>query len=85
MRTGPSQAEDFWHGQLVRTPSMGTTGQQRSTHTWRSRRGRARKQGRRERQHVSPTGAQWILDHPDTAAWVDRDPAPVSGLPGRSA
>jgi len=29
--------------------------------------------------------AQWVLDHPDTAAWVDRDPAPVSGLPGRSA
>jgi peptidoglycan/xylan/chitin deacetylase (PgdA/CDA1 family) len=28
--------------------------------------------------------AQWVLDHPDTAAWVDRDPAPVSGLPGRS-
>lgn len=24
-------------------------------------------------------------DHPDTAAWVDREPAPVSGLPGRSA
>jgi peptidoglycan/xylan/chitin deacetylase (PgdA/CDA1 family) len=29
--------------------------------------------------------AQWVLDHPDTAIWVDRDPAPVSGLPGRSA
>jgi hypothetical protein len=29
--------------------------------------------------------AQWILDHPDAAAWVDRDPAPVSGLPGRSS
>jgi len=29
--------------------------------------------------------AQWVLDHPDIAAWVDRDPAPVSGLPGRSA
>jgi hypothetical protein len=29
--------------------------------------------------------AQWVLDHPDTAAWVDRRPAPVSGLPGRSA
>jgi peptidoglycan/xylan/chitin deacetylase (PgdA/CDA1 family) len=29
--------------------------------------------------------AQWVLDHPDTAAWVDRDPAPVSGLPGRSS
>jgi hypothetical protein len=29
--------------------------------------------------------AQWVLDHPDTAAWAERDPAPVSGLPGRSA
>jgi peptidoglycan/xylan/chitin deacetylase (PgdA/CDA1 family) len=29
--------------------------------------------------------AQWVLEHPDTTAWVDRDPAPVSGLPGRSA
>jgi hypothetical protein len=29
--------------------------------------------------------AQWILSRPDTAAWVDRAPAPVSGLPGRSA
>jgi peptidoglycan/xylan/chitin deacetylase (PgdA/CDA1 family) len=29
--------------------------------------------------------AQWVLDHSDAAAWVDRDPAPVSGLPGRSA
>jgi peptidoglycan/xylan/chitin deacetylase (PgdA/CDA1 family) len=29
--------------------------------------------------------AQWVLGHPDTAAWVDRAPAPVSGLPGRSA
>jgi hypothetical protein len=29
--------------------------------------------------------AQWVLDHSDTAAWADRDPAPVSGLPGRSA
>ena len=28
--------------------------------------------------------AHWTLDHPDSAAWVDRDPAPVSGLPGRS-
>jgi peptidoglycan/xylan/chitin deacetylase (PgdA/CDA1 family) len=27
---------------------------------------------------------QWTLDHPDTAAWVNRDPAPISGLPGRS-
>jgi hypothetical protein len=26
-----------------------------------------------------------FLDHPDTAAWVCREPAPVSGLPGRSA
>lgn len=23
--------------------------------------------------------AQWVLDHPGTAAWVDRDPAPLSG------
>jgi peptidoglycan/xylan/chitin deacetylase (PgdA/CDA1 family) len=29
--------------------------------------------------------AQWVLDHPDMAVWADRDPAPVSGLPGRSA
>ena len=29
--------------------------------------------------------AQWVLDHPGTAAWVDRDPAPLSGLAGRSA
>jgi hypothetical protein len=29
--------------------------------------------------------AQWVLGHLDTAAWVDRAPAPVSGLPGRSA
>ncbi|MGW4241704.1 polysaccharide deacetylase family protein [Nocardia sp. NPDC004722] len=29
--------------------------------------------------------AQWALDHPDTTPWVDRDPAPISGLPGRSA
>jgi peptidoglycan/xylan/chitin deacetylase (PgdA/CDA1 family) len=29
--------------------------------------------------------AQWVLDHPDSAMWVTRDPAPVSGLPGRSA
>lgn len=28
--------------------------------------------------------AQWVLTHPDSALWVDRDPAPVSGLPGRS-
>ena len=26
-----------------------------------------------------------LPDHPDTAAWVDRSPAPVSGVPGRSA
>ena len=29
--------------------------------------------------------ARSALDHPDSTAWVDRDPAPVSGLPGRSA
>jgi peptidoglycan/xylan/chitin deacetylase (PgdA/CDA1 family) len=29
--------------------------------------------------------ARYTLDHPDDMAWVDRDPAPVSGLPGRSA
>lgn len=29
--------------------------------------------------------ARWTLDHPETALWVDRDPAPVSGLPGRNA
>ncbi len=29
--------------------------------------------------------AQWVLGHLDTAAWLDRAPAPVSGLPGRSA
>ena len=29
--------------------------------------------------------AQWVLDHPDTAAWAGRDPAPVSGLPRWSA
>ncbi|WP_197982031.1 polysaccharide deacetylase family protein [Frigoribacterium sp. CFBP 13712] len=29
--------------------------------------------------------ARWTLDHPEAALWVDRDPAPVSGLPGRSA
>jgi peptidoglycan/xylan/chitin deacetylase (PgdA/CDA1 family) len=28
--------------------------------------------------------AQWVLDHPETATWVDRQPAPISGLPGRS-
>jgi peptidoglycan/xylan/chitin deacetylase (PgdA/CDA1 family) len=28
--------------------------------------------------------AQWTLDHPDTATWVEREPAPISGLPGRS-
>ncbi|MEH3089005.1 MAG: polysaccharide deacetylase family protein [Microbacterium arborescens] len=29
--------------------------------------------------------ARWTLDHPETATWVEREPAPVSGLPGRSA
>jgi hypothetical protein len=29
--------------------------------------------------------ARWALDHLDSTPWVDRDPAPVSGLPGRSA
>ncbi len=29
--------------------------------------------------------AQWVLDHPDTAAWIEREPAPVAGLPGRSS
>ena len=29
--------------------------------------------------------ARWTLEHPDTTLWVDRDPAPVSGLPGRSS
>jgi hypothetical protein len=28
--------------------------------------------------------ADWTLKHADTATWVDRAPAPVSGLPGRS-
>ena len=28
--------------------------------------------------------ARWTLDHADSALWVDRQPAPVSGLPGRS-
>jgi peptidoglycan/xylan/chitin deacetylase (PgdA/CDA1 family) len=28
--------------------------------------------------------ARWTLDYPNTAAWVDRAPAAVSGLPGRS-
>jgi peptidoglycan/xylan/chitin deacetylase (PgdA/CDA1 family) len=28
--------------------------------------------------------ARWTLEHPEDAAWVDRDPAPLSGLPGRS-
>ena len=28
--------------------------------------------------------AQWVFDHPDTTPWVNRDPAPISGLPGRS-
>jgi len=29
--------------------------------------------------------AQWALDHADSTTWVDREPAPASGLPGRSA
>ena len=29
--------------------------------------------------------AQWVLDRSGAAAWIDREPAPVSGLPGRSA
>lgn len=29
--------------------------------------------------------ADWILAHPETAAWVEREPAPVSGVPGSSA
>jgi peptidoglycan/xylan/chitin deacetylase (PgdA/CDA1 family) len=29
--------------------------------------------------------AAWALDHADSTPWVDRAPAPVSGLPGRSA
>jgi peptidoglycan/xylan/chitin deacetylase (PgdA/CDA1 family) len=28
--------------------------------------------------------AEWTLEHADTATWVNRKPAPVSGLPGRS-
>lgn len=28
--------------------------------------------------------ADWILQNQETALWVDREPAPVSGLPGRS-
>jgi peptidoglycan/xylan/chitin deacetylase (PgdA/CDA1 family) len=28
--------------------------------------------------------AEWTLDHPDTATWVNRGPAPSIGLPGRS-
>jgi hypothetical protein len=37
------------------------------------------------RRDRAPGPAQWVLDYPDTAAWIDRHPAPVSGLPGRSA
>jgi hypothetical protein len=37
------------------------------------------------RRDRAPGPAQWGLDYPDTAAWIDRDPAPVSGLPRRSA
>jgi peptidoglycan/xylan/chitin deacetylase (PgdA/CDA1 family) len=29
--------------------------------------------------------AAWAHAHPDSTPWVDRDPAPVSGLPGRSS
>jgi peptidoglycan/xylan/chitin deacetylase (PgdA/CDA1 family) len=29
--------------------------------------------------------ARYALDHPDQMTWADRDPAPISGLPGRSA
>lgn len=29
--------------------------------------------------------ARWTLDHPETALWVERDPAPISGLPGASS
>jgi hypothetical protein len=29
--------------------------------------------------------ADWILAHPETASWIKRDPAPISGLPGSSA
>jgi peptidoglycan/xylan/chitin deacetylase (PgdA/CDA1 family) len=25
--------------------------------------------------------ARWVLENPGTAAWVDREPAPISGLP----
>ncbi len=28
--------------------------------------------------------AQYALEHPEAMTWVDRDPAPISGLPGRS-
>jgi peptidoglycan/xylan/chitin deacetylase (PgdA/CDA1 family) len=28
--------------------------------------------------------AAWTIQHADTATWVDREPAPISGLPGRS-
>jgi peptidoglycan/xylan/chitin deacetylase (PgdA/CDA1 family) len=28
--------------------------------------------------------AQWTLDNPDAATWIERDPAPISGLPGTS-
>jgi len=29
--------------------------------------------------------ASWIIDRPDQSTWAEREPAPVSGLPGRSA
>jgi hypothetical protein len=28
--------------------------------------------------------ASWTMQHVDTAAWVHREPAPISGLPSRS-
>jgi peptidoglycan/xylan/chitin deacetylase (PgdA/CDA1 family) len=28
--------------------------------------------------------ADWALSHPDSTPWVERDPAPISGLPGPS-
>jgi hypothetical protein len=43
----------------------------------------------RERPHVwwarKDEIARYALDHPDAMTWADRDPAPISGLPGRSA
>jgi hypothetical protein len=54
----------------VRAPDRIFTGLRSHDDVWWTRQGRI---------------AQWVLDHPGTAAWVDREPAPVSGLPGRSA